>query len=191
VIAVIDYKSGNIASLLSACNEIGINAKLTNNTKSLDSYKAIIIPGVGAIKTAIENLKETGLFDVLKNTDKSILGICLGMQMLFEKSYEDGETECLGFIKGEVIKIPVNARLPHMGWNNLDTGEDVYFVHSYMASTNSENIVSYTDYCGVQVPAIVKYRNVTGFQFHPEKSGEYGLKLLRKWYFDIEEKVNA
>ncbi|MDR2251624.1 MAG: imidazole glycerol phosphate synthase subunit HisH [Endomicrobium sp.] len=186
MIAIIDYKAGNIASLLSACREIGIEAKLTNDTKIVALCTAIIIPGVGAFKTAIENLKAVGLFDILKNIDKPILGICLGMQILFERSYEGAETEGLGFIKGEVIKIPVNARLPHIGWNDLDTGEDVYFVHSYMANVASEHIVSYADYCGIRIPAIVKYKNVTGFQFHPEKSGEYGLKLLRKWHCYIE-----
>lgn len=186
MIAIIDYKSGNTESLLSACREISIEAKLTNDTKTVALCDAIIIPGVGAFKTAIENLKAAGLFDILKNIDKPILGICLGMQILFERSYEGEETEGLGFIKGEIIKIPVNARLPHIGWNNLDAGEDVYFVHSYMANVASEHIVSYADYCGIRIPAIVKYKNVTGFQFHPEKSGEYGLKLLREWYCDIE-----
>ncbi|MDR1122555.1 MAG: imidazole glycerol phosphate synthase subunit HisH [Endomicrobium sp.] len=186
MIAIIDYKAGNTESLLSACRELGIEAKLTNDVKIVALCNAIIIPGVGAFKTAIENLKAVGLFDILKNIDKPILGICLGMQILFERSYEGEETEGLGFIKGEIIKIPVNARLPHIGWNNLNIGEDVYFVHSYMANTASEYIVSYAGYSGVRIPAIVKYKNVTGFQFHPEKSGKYGLRLLEEWYCGIE-----
>jgi glutamine amidotransferase len=187
VVAIIDYRAGNTESLLSACRELGIEAKLVNDIKTVALCDAVIIPGVGAFKAAIENLKTAGLFDILKNIDKPILGICLGMQILFERSYEGEETEGLGFIKGEVIKIPVNARLPHIGWNSLsNTGEDVYFVHSYMANIVSECIVSYVDYGGIRIPAIVKYKNVTGFQFHPEKSGKYGLKLLKEWYCNIE-----
>jgi glutamine amidotransferase len=184
MVAVIDYNAGNTASVLSACKEIGIEVKLTNNAKTLALCKAVIIPGVGAFKTAINNLEANRMFNVLKNIDKPILGICLGMQILFEKGYEDVETKGLGLIKGEVVKIPVKTRLPHIGWNNLDAGEDVYFVHSYMAKTSSENVISYTDYCGIKIPAVVKYKNATGFQFHPEKSGKYGLKLLREWFIN-------
>ena len=204
MIAVIDYGVGNLFSLLSSLNYVGLDTKLTNNIEEIKNAKGIILPGVGAFRDAIGNLEKYGLKETLINEAKNgkpFLGICLGMQMLFEKSYEYGEYEGLGLINGTVEEIkkyiPENSDLkrPHMGWNSLiinerfkddkilkdvDNNEYVYYVHSYFAKTDTKNIVTYSEY-GTKIPGIVKNENVYGMQFHPEKSGDTGLKLLKNW----------
>ena len=204
MIAVIDYGVGNLFSLLSSLNYVGLDTKLTNDIEEIKNAKGIILPGVGAFRDAIGNLEKYGLKETLiseAKKGKPFLGICLGMQMLFEKSYEYGEYEGLGLINGTVgeIKkyIPENSdlKIPHMGWNSLiinerfkddkilkdvDNNEYVYYVHSYFAKTDMKNIVTYSEY-GTKIPGIVKNENVYGMQFHPEKSGDTGLKLLKNW----------
>jgi len=204
MIAVIDYGVGNLFSLLSSLNYVGLDTKLTNNIEEIKNAKGIILPGVGAFRDAIGNLEKYGLKETLINEarkGKPFLGICLGMQMLFEKSYEYGEYEGLGLINGTVEEIkkyiPENSdlKIPHMGWNSLiinerfkddkilkdiDNNEYVYYVHSYFAKTDTKNIVAYSEY-GTKIPGIVKNENVYGMQFHPEKSGDTGLKLLKNW----------
>ena len=204
MIAVIDYGVGNLFSLLSSLNYVGLDTKLTNNIEEIKNSKGIILPGVGAFRDAIGNLEKYGLKETLINEarkGKPFLGICLGMQMLFEKSYEYGEYEGLGLINGTVEEIkkyiPENSdlKIPHMGWNSLiinerfkddkilkdiDNNEYVYYVHSYFAKTDTKNIVTYSEY-GTKIPGIVKNENVYGMQFHPEKSGDTGLKLLKNW----------
>ncbi|BBM45306.1 imidazole glycerol phosphate synthase subunit HisH [Leptotrichia trevisanii] len=204
MIAVIDYGVGNLFSLLSSLNYVGLDTKLTNNIEEIKNAKGIILPGVGAFRDAIGNLEKYGLKDTLINEAKKgkpFLGICLGMQMLFEKSYEYGEYEGLGLINGTVEEIkkyiPENSdlKIPHMGWNSLiinerfkddkilkdvDNNEYVYYVHSYFAKTDMKNVVTYSEY-GTKIPGIVKNENVYGMQFHPEKSGDTGLKLLKNW----------
>ena len=204
MIAVIDYGVGNLFSLLSSLNYVGLDTKLTNNIEEIKNAKGIILPGVGAFRDAIGNLEKYGLKEILINEAKNgkpFLGICLGMQMLFEKSYEYGEYEGLGLINGTVKEIkkyiPENSdlKIPHMGWNSLiinerfkddkilkdvDNNEYVYYVHSYFAKTDTKNIVTYSEY-GTKIPGIVKNKNVYGMQFHPEKSGDTGLKLLKNW----------
>ena len=204
MIAVIDYGVGNLFSLLSSLNCVGLDTKLTNNIEEIKNSKGIILPGVGAFRDAIGNLEKYGLKDILideAKNGKPFLGICLGMQMLFEKSYEYGEYEGLGLINGTVEEIkkyiPENSdlKIPHMGWNSLilndsfkddkilkdvDGNEYVYYVHSYFAKTDTKNIVTYSEY-GTKIPGIVKNENVYGMQFHPEKSGDTGLKLLKNW----------
>ena len=204
MIAVIDYGVGNLFSLLSSLNYVGLDTKLTNNIEDIKNAKGIILPGVGAFRDAIGNLEKYGLKETLINEAKNgkpFLGICLGMQMLFEKSYEYGEYEGLGLINGTVEEIkkyiPENSdlKIPHMGWNSLiinerfkddkilkdiDNNEYVYYVHSYFAKTDMKNIVAYSEY-GTKIPGIVKNENVYGMQFHPEKSGDTGLKLLKNW----------
>ena len=204
MIAVIDYGVGNLFSLLSSLNYVGLNTKLTNDIEEIKNAKGIILPGVGAFRDAIGNLEKYGLKEILINEAKKgkpFLGICLGMQMLFEKSYEYGEYEGLGLINGTVEEIkkyiPENfdLKIPHMGWNSLiinerfkddkilkdvDNNEYVYYVHSYFAKTDTKNIVTYSEY-GTKIPGIVKNENVYGMQFHPEKSGDTGLKLLKNW----------
>lgn len=204
MIAVIDYGVGNLFSLLSSLNYVGLDTKLTNNIEEIKNAKGIILPGVGAFRDAIGNLEKYGLKETLINeaeNGKPFLGICLGMQMLFEKSYEYGEYKGLGLINGTVEEIkkyiPENSdlKIPHMGWNSLiinerfkddkilkdaDNNEYVYYVHSYFAKTDTKNIVTYSEY-GTKIPGIVKNENVYGMQFHPEKSGDTGLKLLKNW----------
>ena len=207
MIAVIDYGVGNLFSLLSSLNYVGLNTKLTNDIEEIKNAKGIILPGVGAFRDAIGNLEKYGLKETLiseAKKGKPFLGICLGMQMLFEKSYEYGEYEGLGLINGTVEEIkkyiPENSdlKIPHMGWNSLaindgfkddkilkDVNDNeyvyyVYYVHSYFAKTDTKNIVTYSEY-GTKIPGIVKNENVYGMQFHPEKSGDTGLKLLKNW----------
>ncbi len=204
MIAVIDYGVGNLFSLLSSLNYVGLDTKLTNNIEEIKNAKGIILPGVGAFRDAIGNLEKYGLKEILINEAKKgkpFLGICLGMQMLFEKSYEYGEYEGLGLINGTVEEIKKyisknsDLKIPHMGWNSLaindgfkddkilkdvDNNEYVYYVHSYFAKTDTKNIVTYSEY-GTKIPGIVKNENVYGMQFHPEKSGDTGLKLLKNW----------
>ena len=204
MIAVIDYGVGNLFSLLSSLNYVGLDTKLTNNIEEIKNAKGIILPGVGAFRDAIGKLEKARLKEILINEAKNgkpFLGICLGMQMLFEKSYEYGEYEGLGLINGTVEEIkkyiPENSdlKIPHMGWNSLaindgfkddkilkdvNNNEYVYYVHSYFAKTDMKNIVTYSEY-GTKIPGIVKNENVYGMQFHPEKSGDTGLKLLKNW----------
>ena len=204
MIAVIDYGVGNLFSLLSSLNYVGLHTKLTNDIEEIKNANGIILPGVGAFRDAIGNLEKYGLKETLINEarkGKPFLGICLGMQMLFEKSYEYGEYKGLGLINGTVEEIkkyiPENSdlKIPHMGWNSLiinerfkddkilkdvDNNEYVYYVHSYFAKTDTKNIVAYSEY-GTKIPGIVKNENVYGMQFHPEKSGDTGLKLLKNW----------
>ena len=204
MIAVIDYGVGNLFSLLSSLKYVGLDTKLTNDIEEIKNANGIILPGVGAFRDAVGNLEKYGLKETLINEAKNgkpFLGICLGMQMLFEKSYEYGEYEGLGLINGTVEEIkkyiPENSdlKIPHMGWNslaindgfkddkilkNVDNNEYVYYVHSYFAKTDMKNIVTYSEY-GTKIPGIVKNENVYGMQFHPEKSGDTGLKLLKNW----------
>ena len=204
MIAVIDYGVRNLFSLLSSLNYVGLDTKLTNDIEEIKNANGIILPGVGAFRDAIGNLEKYGLKETLINEarkGKPFLGICLGMQMLFEKSYEYGEYEGLGLINGTVEEIKKyisknsDLKIPHMGWNslaindgfkddkilkNVDNNEYVYYVHSYFAKTDTKNIVAYSEY-GTKIPGIVKNENVYGMQFHPEKSGDTGLKLLKNW----------
>lgn len=195
MIAVIDYGAGNLFSVQNALNYLNLPNIVTNKADDLRKAERIILPGVGAFPDAMRMLGETGLIDVIKEEAKKkpLMGICLGMQMLFEKGFEFGETDGLGFIPGTVeLMTPPDLAIPQIGWNKLEMNENhklmdgldedsyVYFVHSYMAVCDSKNVASYTDYGG-KVPACVFSGNVCGCQFHPEKSGETGLKILRNF----------
>jgi glutamine amidotransferase len=195
MIAIIDYNVGNLFSVKNALEYIGEEAEITRDKSFLEKADGMILPGVGAFPDAMRELEKTGLVDTIKREvlRKPMLGICLGMQMLFEKSYEFEECPGLSLIRGEVKKIPAGSlKIPHMGWNELKflnpcpllegvpQGSYVYFVHSFMAFARDENIAAYTEY-GVKVPALVQNGNVFGSQFHPEKSGEAGLEILRNF----------
>ena len=196
MIAIIDYGAGNIFSVKNALDYLGLESRLVSDIDSVKSADAVILPGVGAFPAAMKKLEATGLVDTIKEeaAKKPFLGICLGMQLIFEKGYEFEETDGLGLIGGSVIKMEEpDLIIPHMGWNKLEKLNDcpllanvgdneyVYFVHSYKAECEDKNIAAYSEYGG-RVPALVydgKY--VYGAQFHPEKSGETGLKILRNF----------
>ena len=193
MIAIIDYGAGNIFSVKNALDHLGIESLLTSDIETIRSAEGIILPGVGAFPWAMNKLRESGLIEEIKKQAKKkpFLGICLGMQLLFDKSFEFEECEGLGLIPGYVDKIPeTDLIIPHMGWNKLEynhecpllhgLGDDeyVYFVHSYKAFCGDSELCAYVEY-GSEVPALVsdgKY--VYGCQFHPEKSGSTGLRIL-------------
>ena len=197
MVAIIDYGVGNLFSLQCSLKKIGVEAVVTKDADVIKNADRIILPGVGAFGDAADKLRATGLVDVIRaeaESGKPFLGICLGMQLLFDKGYEYGEHEGLGFIKGSVIplegKIPTELNIPHMGWNALsldkncplfkyiDDGDCVYFVHSYYTTDCDEAIVATAEY-GIPVTASVARGNIYGCQFHPEKSGETGLNILK------------
>ena len=197
MIAIVDYGVGNLFSLRSSLAAIGAEAVVTGDEALLRSAERIILPGVGAFEDAMNKLRSSGLAGVVKEEaaqGKPLLGICLGMQMLFEKSYEYGEHEGLGLIPGEVVPIskviPPELKIPHIGWNalnlkadhlllsNTKEGDFVYFVHSYYAECPAQNVIATAHY-GAELTASVASGNVCGCQFHPEKSGNVGLNILR------------
>ncbi len=198
MIAIIDYGVGNLFSLKSSFNAIGADVIVTDSEEKIRSADKIILPGVGAFSDAIAKLRATGLDKVLvdeANKGKPVMGICLGMQMLFEKSYEYGEYDGLGLLKGRVVTmqgvVPEELKIPHIGWNALHFRQEncplfkyikendcVYFVHSYFAEDCDESVAATTEY-GAELTAAVAYKNIYGCQFHPEKSGEVGLNILR------------
>ena len=197
MIVVIDYGVGNLFSLVSSLKAVGASVVVSGETDVIKGAEKIILPGVGAFEDAVNKLKEKGLFDLIierANAGVPLLGICLGMQMLFEKSYEFGEFNGLGLIKGEIRPIKddltEDLKIPQIGWNKLSIknkdkilkdiadGDYVYFVHSYYAKGCEDSITSTTDY-GCEITASVSKGNVYGCQFHPEKSGEVGLKILK------------
>jgi glutamine amidotransferase len=196
MIAIVDYGAGNIFSVKNALDYLGMDNILTSDKKDIEIADAIILPGVGAFPSAMKMLDKSGLTYVLKSEAKKkpFLGICLGMQMLFSKSYEFEECDGLGFIDGKVDKINApDLIIPHMGWNKLEILNEcpllsglsdnsyVYFVHSYQAYCDDRNISAYCEYGG-KVPALVfNGEYVYGAQFHPEKSGETGLQILRNF----------
>ena len=198
MIAVIDYGVGNLFSLTASLNYLGIENEVTADCKRLDAASAIILPGVGAFADAVAKLKAGGLdgaLDAQVRAGKPVLGICLGMQMLFERSLEYGDHRGLGYIPGVVApiaeRLPAGAKVPHMGWNALQFtgssplykylsgGEYVYFVHSYHATGCGDFATATAEYCGAALTASAERGNVYGTQFHPEKSGATGLKILR------------
>ena len=203
MIAIIDYDAGNTFNVQKALQHIGLDAVLTADRDTILAADGVILPGVGAYASAVSVLRERGLIDVIHEVVERnipLLGICLGMQLLFDESEEYGPTPGLGIIPGTVKAIPNNLGLcvPHMGWNqntlyrkdSVFSGIDnkyTYFVHSYYVDTNSQYITTTADY-GIKVPGIVEKGNVYGMQFHPEKSGSVGLNLLRTFGNIILEK---
>ncbi len=194
-IAIIDYGVGNLKSVYKAFLSLGLEAVVTSDTKEILKADKVVLPGVGAFKDAMKELKERGLTEVIYETvekEKPFLGICLGMQLLFDKSYEYGEVEGLKLLRGEIVKLDVPLKVPHMGWNTLNfkkkeplfTGLSdnsyVYFVHSYYLET-TEDIVSSTTHYGKEIAVSVQKDNIFGAQFHPEKSGDIGLTMLKNF----------
>jgi len=203
MIAIVDYGMGNIASASNAFRTLGLKVAVTDDPEKLGAATHIILPGVGAFKAAVDEIEKRGLRPVLTELGKKkpFLGICLGMQLLFETGFENGVSEGLGLIPGTVERIPANEILPHIGWNTLDVKpgfpafapfqhQHVYFVHSYQAKTKASYIVASTDY-GTEIPAIVKNGHVYGMQFHPEKSGKTGMALLKTFLQKSSLEVQA
>ncbi|MDD5017510.1 MAG: imidazole glycerol phosphate synthase subunit HisH [Eubacteriales bacterium] len=196
MIAIIDYGMGNLRSVQKAFEFLGFDARVTDHKQDLNDASHIVLPGVGAFADAADCLNKSGLRGAMLseiNTGKPFLGICLGMQLLFDKSYENGEYDGLSLVPGEVVPFKVTGlKVPHMGWNNLiardnmlfDSGgadKYVYFVHSYHAAdVPEEYIIAEADY-GYRFTAAVQKGNVFGLQFHPEKSGDVGLDMLRRF----------
>ncbi|MBE7032195.1 MAG: imidazole glycerol phosphate synthase subunit HisH [Ruminococcaceae bacterium] len=198
MVAIVDYGVGNLFSLKSSFEMIGAETVVTSEKSVLEKADRIILPGVGAFEDAAKKLRESGLGDAVKAEaakGKPVMGICLGMQLLFDKSFEYGEHKGLGLIKGEIRPIgdviPKDLKIPHIGWNALhfgdkkheifkylNEGDFVYFVHSYYAA-NCENAVIATAEYGAELTAAAAQGNVCGCQFHPEKSGEVGLNILK------------
>lgn len=206
MIAIIDYGVGNLFSLSSSLKKIGADIVITSDKDIIESADKIILPGVGAFADAAKKLRDSGLDIVIKKAakdGKKIMGICLGMQLLFEKSYEYGEHQGLGLLKGNVVpmenSIPNNLKIPHIGWNALHFKKEsglfkyikendfVYFVHSFYADNCSQSVIATAEY-GKEITAAVELNNVCGCQFHPEKSGNVGLNILRA-FCEKEDKI--
>ncbi|MGM9603869.1 MAG: imidazole glycerol phosphate synthase subunit HisH [Faecousia sp.] len=204
MIAIVDYGVGNLFSLKSSFTAIGAEVTVTRDADALRSAGKLILPGVGAFEDAARKLRDCGLDTVIKEEaarGKPILGICLGMQLLFDRSYEFGEHQGLGLIPGDVVPmagfLPDQLKIPHIGWNALriqkksplfryiSEGDFVYFVHSYFAAHCDDYVIADTEY-GQWLTAAVQNKNVFGCQFHPEKSGSVGLNLLRA-FAELEE----
>ena len=194
-IAIVDYGVGNLKSVTNAMNYLGLKTCITSDRGELERASAIILPGVGAFPDAAEKLRAPGLDKVLisQAEKKPILGICLGMQLLFDRGEEVRPCEGLGLVGGHVAKIQTEYKLPHIGWNSLkfqnesplfrglDDGACVYFVHTFCGCADREaDVIARTDY-GPPVVAAVSHGNVYGCQFHPEKSGEIGLAILKNF----------
>ncbi len=204
MVGVIDYDAGNVKSVMKAVEKLGAETVLTSDTEVLDRCTSLILPGVGSFGQSMENLKARNLDKYIikaASEGKLILGICLGMQMMFDRSTEDGEWEGLGLIPGDVVRFGKESddswdeslKIPHMGWNELiknredricdgvDIGEYAYFVHSYyVVPADWNDVVFYADY-SVKVPGIVRKGNVIGSQFHPEKSSDTGMRILKNF----------
>ena len=198
MVGIIDYGVGNLFSLRSSLAAIGQEVMVSSDPDVLRKADHILLPGVGAFEDAVKKLRDSGLDQMVYESvraGKPLMGICLGMQMLFEKSFEYGEFAGLGLLKGQVIPmaglLPKELKIPHMGWNALDItkpdgklfantkqGDYVYFVHSYFADGCGDSLAARTEY-GAWLTAAVEKDNIFGCQFHPEKSGEVGLDILR------------
>jgi len=199
-IGIVDYNMGNLASVINAFDKIGVNARVESDPKQLMKYDKLVLPGVGAFGDAMEHLRENGMDSAIveyANSGKPLLGICLGMQLLFEKSQEFGEHQGLGLIEGEVKFFDKNAfssllKIPHMGWNELFVQKKsplfeglnrdfyLYFVHSYHVVCEDRFVIGKTNY-GYEFVSAVQKKNIYGFQPHPEKSHENGLKILENF----------
>ena len=196
MIGIIDYGVGNLFSLRSSFAAIGAEAFVSGDAAELAKADRLVLPGVGAFGDAAQKLRDSRLDAFVKEqaaAGKPLMGICLGMQLLFEKSYEYGEHEGLGLLKGQVVgmagKLPADLKIPHMGWNALSLtkparllkdGSYVYFVHSFYAENCDASLAAVTDY-GIPITAAVEQGNIFGCQFHPEKSGNVGLEILKKF----------
>ncbi|WP_010098212.1 imidazole glycerol phosphate synthase subunit HisH [Ornithinibacillus scapharcae] len=197
MIAIVDYGAGNIKSLQIALTTLSIESTLTRDETVIRDSNAIILPGVGAFQDAMHQLRSDNLDKILQEqaaAGKPILGICLGMQLFYETSNEGGLSTGLGLIKGKIERINANVKVPHMGWNTLQIRRNkhittnipdqtyVYFVHSYYATDIDNDDLIATSQHGENIPALVQHNNIIGMQFHPEKSGDVGMQLIKNFW---------
>ncbi|MET0785124.1 MAG: imidazole glycerol phosphate synthase subunit HisH [Paenisporosarcina sp.] len=213
-IGVIDYGMGNLYSVEQALLRLGCEVTITSNQDILNEMDGYLLPGVGAFPDAMQRLNELGLADYIKElatAKKPLLGICLGMQLLYVQSNENGNTKGLGLLKGDIQRfneldsLQKKVRIPHMGWNPLsfvhqpdwlhdlanEESTHVYFVHSYLAqNTKQSEVLASSTYAGQFVPGLVQKESIMGMQFHPEKSGTFGKYLLKQWVQFVKEKEN-
>ena len=197
MIGIIDYGVGNLFSLQASCKAIGQDVFVSGDGAELQKADRLILPGVGAFPDAAKKLNDTGMADFVREQAAKgapLLGICLGMQLLFEESQEYGRHPGLGLLKGQVVpmegRLPEGLKIPHMGWNALNVtggrllegldGQYVYFVHSFFGENCADSLSAWTDY-GIPITAAVERGNLFGCQFHPEKSGSVGLSILRRF----------
>ncbi|MCJ7472106.1 MAG: imidazole glycerol phosphate synthase subunit HisH [Actinobacteria bacterium] len=199
-IAIIDYGMGNIKSVENSFKKAGARIEVTSDPEKIRDASAVILPGVGAYRDAFNNLEEKDLIKPIYESieKKPFLGICLGMQLLFEYSTEDGKNKGLGVFKGFVSRIPPGVKIPHMGWNQIEIkkkskmlkdikqGENFYFVHSYHVIPEDKSIVSSITDHGTSIVASIEQDNIFGFQFHPEKSSTCGQQLIRNFINLVE-----
>lgn len=213
-IVVVDYDIGNVRSILNAFDKIGITPILSRNKEEILNADGLLLPGVGAFSHGMKNLNKYSLVEILKEyakSNKPLLGICLGMQMLLDESEEFGSTKGIGLIHGKVIKLPIKnleyKKLPHISWNeiskhkiiwqdtileNISESSDMYFVHSYIAVPNDENnVLSTTIYSDYEFCSSIKKDNIYGCQFHPEKSASLGLKIIQNFINIIKGKKHG
>jgi len=198
MIAIIDYDAGNLRSVEKALAFLGESSVITRDASAILTADKVILPGVGSFGDAMRRLEEYGLVDVIHRTVKQgtpFLGICLGLQLLFEDSEESPGVKGLGLLPGHILRIPegVGYKIPHIGWNSLklrpgarlfrgvEEGDHVYFVHSYYLKAEQEEVVAAVTEYGTEIHAAVEKENVSGCQFHPEKSGRVGLQILRNF----------
>ncbi|TDW24684.1 glutamine amidotransferase [Breznakia blatticola] len=196
MIAIIDYGLGNLHSVKNALDTLGAKTIITSDPYEIERADGVILPGVGAFEEAMQNLNKRNLIDVVYQVVKNktpLLGICLGMQVMFERGYEGQITDGFSFFKGEVTRIKVDGKIPHMGWNQLEYTQDdvlidkeqdayVYFVHSFVATNYDEDdLVAYSMYGNAKIPAYFHKGQIYAMQYHPEKSGEVGLAMLKKF----------
>jgi glutamine amidotransferase len=197
VIAIIDYGAGNLNSIQKALEFVGEETVILEEgkTEDLDKYDGLVLPGVGAFPGAMKRLKQNNFVEFIEKfvaTGRPFLGICLGMQLLFEWGFEDQKTAGLGLLKGDIVKMKTEYKIPHMGWNQLEIIKNdplfkelpenphFYFVHSYQLAEVTDEVLATVGY-GTTVPAVIRKDNVIAFQFHPEKSGDNGIQLLKNF----------
>lgn len=201
MIVIIDYGMGNLQSVKNALDFLGLESKISSDEEEIRKAEGLILPGVGAFPDAMDTIERLSLDKIIReevSNNKPLLGICLGMQLLFDKGFEGLERSGLGLLKGNIIKMKNdkenNIKVPHIGWNNLiynkkdelfnsiQEGEFVYYVHSYFVQDyNNEDLVAYSEYGENKIPGVVRCNNVMGAQFHPEKSGDVGLAILKNF----------
>lgn len=201
MVIIIDYGLGNLASVQKALDVININSKVSSNISEIENAEYLVLPGVGSFEQGMLNLKRNGLDDIIRNqvinSNKKILGFCLGMQLLFEYGTEGKFTEGLGLVKGHVEEIDSqNIRVPHMGWNTITpvkglffdnlSSYDFYFIHSYHCLPKDNQVVSSIVNYGFDMVSSIKQNNITAMQFHPEKSQDAGLSLLKEYFIEYK-----